>query len=52
VTHCRQRWVQHLDKVKDKRNSKKRLQYKPRRRRDFGRPRKRWSFWSRRKPLV
>ena len=41
-TKYKQNWIIHLERMDDKRLPKHALNYKPRGRRDRGRPRKRW----------
>ena len=39
---CKQKWINHLERMDNTRLPKHALNYKPRGRRDRGRPRKRW----------
>jgi hypothetical protein len=43
IENYRKKWIEHLDRMPDERIPKQILKYKPKGRRDQGRPRKRWN---------
>jgi len=42
IEQCQERWLQHVQRMDTNRIPKQALQYKPKGRRNMGRPRKRW----------
>jgi hypothetical protein len=42
IKKCKEKWLQHVQRMDTNRIPKQALQYKPKGRRDRGRPRKRW----------
>jgi hypothetical protein len=43
IENYRKKWIEHLDRMTDERTPKQILKYKPKGRRDHGRPWKRWN---------
>ena len=42
IKQCQEKWLQHIQRMDTNRIPKQGLQYKPKGRRNIGRPRKRW----------
>ena len=42
IKHCQKKWLQHVQRMDTNRIPKQALQYRPKGRRNIGRPRKRW----------
>ena len=42
IKQCQEKWLQHIQRMDTNRIPKQALQYQPKRRRNIGRPRKRW----------